>query len=54
MLGHCELPFDPGLSERIGKIARSTWIGVAYAPRCTISNIISKLRTQYQLVTNLE
>ena len=29
-LGHCILPYYLGLSERIGRIVRGAWIGVAY------------------------
>ena len=33
-----------GLSERIGRIVRGAWIGIAYKPQRTIRNVISKLK----------
>ena len=43
-LGHCVLPYYPGLSERIGRIIRGARIGIAYNPRRTILDVISKLK----------
>ena len=38
-LGHCVLPYYPGLSGRIGSIVRSARIGLAYKPLRTIHNV---------------